>query len=693
MGSLWNVDDTGVVTLANNATAGGYRITNLGTPSLGTDAANKTYVDNVVTGLTWKSPVQVRNLVGNAAPTYINALVYPGLLIGDAYVITTAGAITLGSLSVNPGDLIEYNGSIWVTIDIGHGGFVDDDIRAILSNGPTHTPLISPYTEGTDNAKIVSFSGSSNTGINTGDAATSASVLVVANTDPSEQPSYYEDTAWVFEGTIPAGYWIQFNGAGQITPGNGILKSGNTISASVDNSTINFNGSGQIEVEIGGITNTQVSATAAIAGTKISPNFGAQSLVATGTASLLGSGSSAASALLTLNSATQGFLPPQMTSTQMYAIVSPAAGLLVYNSTVESYFYYAGSSWINVTALLSVEYEGSLVPTEPTLNFLGPGIVVTDDPINHATDIYFSGNGSQPIREDFIAGTAVNNYTGSLTVITTVNEFPVGSEAVYRDGLLQKGGSSTDPTVCDYYITGTYTNTFTFNTALDINDKVSIVEVKPLLTGNTPFVEVIPVTTPGQTIFPVSQTFVVGQERVYVNGLRKLIDNLDGSGTNDYTVSSNNIILHAGRNIGDNVVVEVLAALPTLSSLMPQWQTYTVSYSSFTSGASQSITLFSLPAGAVIHNVIIAHTASFSGGSISAYTLSAGILGSTTKYASAFDVHQAPGGNVGQISNYVDYENSGSATNILVTATSTGGNLSTATTGSALVKVLVSQAF
>lgn len=35
------------------------RIQNLGSPSTGTDAVNKTYVDNVAAGLSWKSPVRV----------------------------------------------------------------------------------------------------------------------------------------------------------------------------------------------------------------------------------------------------------------------------------------------------------------------------------------------------------------------------------------------------------------------------------------------------------------------------------------------------------------------------------------------------------------------------------------------------------------------------------------------------------
>merc|ERR1712127_468942 len=45
------------------------------------------------------------------------------------------------------------------------------------------------------------------------------------------------------------------------------------------------------------------------------------------------SGSSESSAVLTLTSTTQGFLPPRMTTIQRDTITSPATGLMVYNTT------------------------------------------------------------------------------------------------------------------------------------------------------------------------------------------------------------------------------------------------------------------------------------------------------------------------------------------------------------------------
>ena len=51
------------------------------------------------------------------------------------------------------------------------------------------------------------------------------------------------------------------------------------------------------------------------------------------------------SAILDAKSTTKGFLPPRVTTTQMNAIASPAAGLMVYNTTLNSICWFNGTSW------------------------------------------------------------------------------------------------------------------------------------------------------------------------------------------------------------------------------------------------------------------------------------------------------------------------------------------------------------
>jgi hypothetical protein len=55
-----------------------------------------------------------------------------------------------------------------------------------------------------------------------------------------------------------------------------------------------------------------------------------------------------ASALLDLKSTTLGFLPPRMTTTQVNAIVSPAEGLVVYNTTISHLCVYQAGVWVKI---------------------------------------------------------------------------------------------------------------------------------------------------------------------------------------------------------------------------------------------------------------------------------------------------------------------------------------------------------
>jgi hypothetical protein len=56
-----------------------------------------------------------------------------------------------------------------------------------------------------------------------------------------------------------------------------------------------------------------------------------------------------ASASLEVISTTQGLLPPRMTTVQVLAIVTPAAGLMVYNTTLATPCFYDGTAWRKVS--------------------------------------------------------------------------------------------------------------------------------------------------------------------------------------------------------------------------------------------------------------------------------------------------------------------------------------------------------
>lgn len=144
-----------------------------------------------------------------------------------------------------------------------------------------------------------------------------------------------------------------------------------------------------------------------------------------------------------------------------------------------------------------------------------------------------------------------------------------------------------------------------------------------------------------------------------------------------------------------NVTLTAPAAT-TLSNVgpIPQWiHVGQLTFSSFaTASTSNSIALFQLPASGVISGVRIKQSASFTGGSISAYTLSVGDAGAASAYSSAYDVFQAPGATVYKLAQPFGGESATAFTTINVTATSTGANLSAATAGSVDIWCLVSVA-
>jgi hypothetical protein len=73
---------------------------------------------------------------------------------------------------------------------------------------------------------------------------------------------------------------------------------------------------------------------------------GGMSLHNSGNVSIGSTATEVTSAILNVPSTTKGFLPPRMTTTQKNAIASPAAGLMVYDTTLNLMSVYNGTSWI-----------------------------------------------------------------------------------------------------------------------------------------------------------------------------------------------------------------------------------------------------------------------------------------------------------------------------------------------------------
>lgn len=68
-----------------------------------------------------------------------------------------------------------------------------------------------------------------------------------------------------------------------------------------------------------------------------------------------------ASALLDIKSTTKGFLPPRMDSNQRNAIVTPAAGLTIYNTSIKAFQCYNGTAWYSTVHYIGEYYGGGIV--------------------------------------------------------------------------------------------------------------------------------------------------------------------------------------------------------------------------------------------------------------------------------------------------------------------------------------------
>ncbi len=125
------------------------------------------------------------------------------------------------------------------------------------------------------------------------------------------------------------------------------------------------------------------------------------------------------SAKLDVESTTQGFLPPRMTATQRNAIASPAAGLTIYNTTVNCLQWWNGTIW----------YDGCGNNTpSATLTTLNCGGATTTGTLTNgtaasgvSTAISYTGGNAGTYGAQSVASTGVAGLTATLSAGTLAN--------------------------------------------------------------------------------------------------------------------------------------------------------------------------------------------------------------------------------------------------------------------------------
>lgn len=88
----------------------------------------------------------------------------------------------------------------------------------------------------------------------------------------------------------------------------------------------------------------------------------------------IGTSSPITSSILDLTSTSKGLLIPRMSTAQRNAISSPAQGLLVYDYSLNSFYFFAGASWSQIGAVGASSNVWSLTGnagTNPSTNFIG----------------------------------------------------------------------------------------------------------------------------------------------------------------------------------------------------------------------------------------------------------------------------------------------------------------------------------
>lgn len=120
------------------------------------------------------------------------------------------------------------------------------------------------------------------------------------------------------------------------------------------------------------------------------------------------------SAILDVKSTTQGILLPRISSDSRYAIVNPARGLVVFDTTTNTFWYYTGTLWSDLAERLKVWGTNGNTDTDPGNDFIG----TTDTfPLRFRLNNTWAGELNAGLRNYFLGdSTGISNTIGFKNV-------------------------------------------------------------------------------------------------------------------------------------------------------------------------------------------------------------------------------------------------------------------------------------
>jgi hypothetical protein len=480
--------------------AGSQRVANVAAPSAGTDAANKTYVDNAIVGLDWKTSVRASSTTNIATPTTA-----PGATVGGVSMVANDRFLLTGQTTTSENGIYVWTNATTAAratdavagqLTSGAAVFVSEGTNAGTAWTLT-TP--DPITVGTTGLTWTQFSGAAlytaSNGVSLTGKNFAAAVLGSAGTSGTAGGlTTTGGIALSFAATTPclslaSGLKLDINSTSQTGNAGGlvatasgvalslaatnsglnttsglavalvnsdgiVVSTGSTVAANIDtNAGLQFDASSpkKIQVKADGATGGM---TVAAAGIQVKPDGTTASTPGPATAGGLGivaNGLAVKMADATLSSSGAFGLKvigvPSLFTVAGSAVSAnvTAANLntLTGNSDASALHFHTGlaASGVTISGLFSVS---SAVAKGDALYVSGAGTVATGDPSNAAKSVIFAvapaavPSGATSVQTDGILGTVAASIVGVAVA--------AGQQIFMKAG----GGLTNDPTNATY---------------------------------------------------------------------------------------------------------------------------------------------------------------------------------------------------------------------------------------------------